>query len=210
MARGRGQHHGDLRAALLGAALQLLAEGGPDDVTLRAVARRAGVSPAAPYHHFPDKAALMAAVALDGFERLAEVQAEVARAAPTSGDEALIDALTQGYVRFALTHRAHYDVMFSALGRSGLESPGNLDQAVALRERLHVAAVSTFDVLADAIADANPACGAQEARRRAVLAWSQAHGAVLIANVATGLDARFDADSLANGAGEAARAIAGM
>ena len=65
--RSVGQHHGDLRAGLLRAALELLHEGGVEALTLRAVARRAGVSPGAPYHHFADKDALLAAVAEDGF-----------------------------------------------------------------------------------------------------------------------------------------------
>ena len=76
MNRGVGQHHGDLRHSLLTAALQLVAESDVEQVTLRAVARRAGVSAAAPYHHFREKDALLAAVARDGFEALARGRQE--------------------------------------------------------------------------------------------------------------------------------------
>ena len=63
----RAYHHGDLRAALLGAALQIIEEAGPDAFSLRAAARRAGVSPAAPKHHFRDARGLLTAVATAGF-----------------------------------------------------------------------------------------------------------------------------------------------
>src|SRR5919107_731159 len=69
-ARRKTYHHGDLRQALLDAALELLRAEGAAALTLRAVARAAGVSQAAPYRHFADRGALVAAVAEEGFERL--------------------------------------------------------------------------------------------------------------------------------------------
>ncbi len=66
----RGYHHGDLRAALLEAAREVLAKEGVEALTLREVARRAGVTHAAPYRHFADKEALLAAVATEGFAAL--------------------------------------------------------------------------------------------------------------------------------------------
>src|SRR5690349_19263411 len=66
----RRYHHGDLRRALVDAALALISEGELGTFSLREVARRAGVTPAAPYHHFKDKTALLAAVAEEGFEAL--------------------------------------------------------------------------------------------------------------------------------------------
>ncbi|MDQ3996358.1 MAG: TetR/AcrR family transcriptional regulator, partial [Gemmatimonadota bacterium] len=69
-ARKRAYHHGDLRRALVDAAIPLLRDGGPEALTLRAVARAAGVSQTAPYRHFADRAELVAAVAESGFRRL--------------------------------------------------------------------------------------------------------------------------------------------
>ena len=69
-AESRPYHHGDLRRALVDAARRLLEAEGPTALSLRAVAREAGVSPAAPYHHFKDKAELLDAVAHEGWEML--------------------------------------------------------------------------------------------------------------------------------------------
>lgn len=104
-------HHGDLRRALLDASVELLAEGGPPALTLREVARRAGVSHTAPYRHFADKDELIAAVAEEGFVTLRERMMAAAHAAKTS-----IEALERSgvaYVRLALERPAHCSVMFS-------------------------------------------------------------------------------------------------
>src|ERR1700759_3881967 len=85
-AEARPYHHGDLSRALVDAARRLLEREGPSALSLRAVAREAGVSPAAPYHHFKDKSELLDAVAMEGFERLKAALAEAFAAA--SGDEA--------------------------------------------------------------------------------------------------------------------------
>ncbi len=102
-------HHGDLRRALLDAAVALVAEGGVDALNLREAARRAGVSHNAPYRHFADKEALLVAIATEGFERLAEAL----EAAEAAGDD--FERFVGGgeaYLRFALEHSAHYRVMF--------------------------------------------------------------------------------------------------
>src|SRR5205085_11935081 len=90
-------HHGDLRSALLHAALDILAEHGVPGLTLREVARRAGVSPMAPYRHFDSKDALLAAVAEEGFRRLGQRLSDTPHADP------MADLVAQGmaYVRFA-------------------------------------------------------------------------------------------------------------
>ncbi len=108
----KGQyHHGDLRRALLDAALDLLRRG--EDVGLREVARRAGVSHTAPYRHFTDKNALLAAVAEEGFLALtASLRAADAKAGRDPLDRYY--AATTAYVRFAVDHPAHYRVMFGA------------------------------------------------------------------------------------------------
>lgn len=108
----RPYHHGDLRRALLAAALDILRADGTAGLTLRAVARRAGVSHQAPYHHFADRAALVAAVAQDGFERLAAELDRAQRAA--AGAVARLQETGVAYVVFAVRHPEHFRVMFGS------------------------------------------------------------------------------------------------
>src|SRR5262245_4881527 len=109
-AKKRAYHHGDLRRALLDAALELVSSKGVQALTLREVARRAGVTHAAPYHHFPSKEALFAAVATEGFRDLAAAM----RAALSGrrGPFASLRAIGVAYVRFATEHPAHFRIMF--------------------------------------------------------------------------------------------------
>jgi len=102
----RPYHHGDLPRALLDAAIQAILEVGPAAVSLRDLARRTGVSHAAPTHHFGDKAGLLTAVAADGFRRLAVTLRETFEATGSFLEVGV------AYVRFAVTHRAHFEVMF--------------------------------------------------------------------------------------------------
>ena len=115
-------HHGDLRAACLRAARELLEEDGRG-LSLRAVAQRAGVSPTAPYRHFPDREALVSAVAAQGYRELAERLAE-AHPAPVTPED-LADVAV-AYVQFALTHPALFRAMFSEPC-----DPGNAERAAA-------------------------------------------------------------------------------
>ncbi|MBB1159344.1 TetR/AcrR family transcriptional regulator [Amycolatopsis dendrobii] len=103
----RRYHHGDLRQAVLTAAVEVLGESGPAAVNLRDLARRVGVSHAAPAHHFGDRAGLLTAVAAQGFDLLADALEEL----PPSPD--LLEAGV-AYVSFAVEHRAHFEVMFRA------------------------------------------------------------------------------------------------
>ncbi|TWV55544.1 TetR/AcrR family transcriptional regulator [Streptomyces misionensis] len=103
-------HHGDLRAACVRAARELLEEDGSAALSLRAVARRAGVSPTAPYRHYADRDALLSAVAAQGYRELAEHLA-AAHPAPTTPEE--LAAVAIAYVRFALEHPALFRVMFA-------------------------------------------------------------------------------------------------
>jgi len=105
----RPYHHGDLRRALVDAARRLLETEGQAAMSLRAVAREAGVSPAAPYHHFKDKAELMDAIAAEGWELLAQDMYEAGSAAPK--DQL---AIVTTYVTFARSRPALYRVMFDA------------------------------------------------------------------------------------------------
>ncbi|MBB5076318.1 TetR/AcrR family transcriptional regulator [Nonomuraea endophytica] len=103
-------HHGDLRAACLRAARELLEEDGSAGLSLRAVARRAGVSPTAPYRHFPERDALVSAVAAQGYRELAGHLA-AAHPSPTTLDD--LAAVALAYVRFALDHPALFRAMFA-------------------------------------------------------------------------------------------------
>lgn len=110
-AEPRPYHHGDLRRALVDAARRLLEAEGPSALSLRAVAREAGVSPAAPYHHFKDKAELLDAVAQQGWEILSQQMAEAKSS--TTGLQQLT-ALGVAYVCFARGNPALYRVMYDA------------------------------------------------------------------------------------------------
>jgi AcrR family transcriptional regulator len=108
--RARRYHHGDLRRALIAGALEVLQREGPAGLTLRAAARRAGVSHQAPYHHFADRAALVAAVAEDGFERLSAELEAVQRG--TADPVRRLQETGVAYVVFAVRHPEHFRVMF--------------------------------------------------------------------------------------------------
>jgi AcrR family transcriptional regulator len=102
-------HHGDLRAACVRAAVELLEAGGDDELSLRAVARRAGVSPAAPYRHYADREALVSAVAVVGYRELA---ARLAAAHPSPSTPEELAKVAVAYVRFATERPALFRIMF--------------------------------------------------------------------------------------------------
>jgi AcrR family transcriptional regulator len=143
----RSYHHGDLKRALLDAALPLIRKGGPGALTLRAVARAAGVSQTAPYRHFADRNALVAAVADQGFERLharllAAFQApEKITGRKTETARAGLQAIGVAYVQFALDHPDEYRVMFgdeAASGRapeSGAKVFAFLEQGIVMLQK---------------------------------------------------------------------------
>jgi AcrR family transcriptional regulator len=134
-------HHGDLRRALIDAALDLVAENGPKGFSLTEAARRAGVSAAAPYRHFASKDDLLAAVAEQGFDQLHASLSEVEEADPATR----LVALGVAYVRWAVAHGAQYQVMFG----TGSKRPEDVGWMRA-GER-------AFAVLTGAIADAQAA-----------------------------------------------------
>lgn len=102
-------HHGDLRRALVDAALTMVSEKQNWDFSLREVARRAGVSHSAPYNHFPDKRDLLAAVAAAGFDKLRDRLLEATR---DDDPKASLIATGVAYVRYAADNPAHYRLMF--------------------------------------------------------------------------------------------------
>jgi AcrR family transcriptional regulator len=163
-------HHRDLRNALLAAALEVLEREGVD-FTLRELARRVGVSHAAPYAHFADKAALLAEVARIGFERLA---ASTSAAAERASDSRLRLVETgRAYVRFALAHPALYRLMFSR-ERAAYEA---VDPALA------ASADAAFAILLAVLREL-PYRGAERGPKRvradAIAAWAQVHGLSLL------------------------------
>lgn len=119
----RSYHHGDLRETLMEAALASIAAHGTEKLSLRALAREAGVSPTAPYRHFPSKESLLAALAEGGFrELLARFETVVAKA---EGDlESRLLAIGMAYIQFALEHPTRYELMFGSVlaDFSGYES----------------------------------------------------------------------------------------
>jgi AcrR family transcriptional regulator len=155
----RPYHHGDLPRALIDAAVQAIAEVGPAAVSLRDLARRAGVSHAAPAHHFGDKAGLLTAVAADGFRRLAATLRETHQATGSFLEVGV------AYVGFAVTHRAHFEVMFRPeLYRT--DDPELVQARDAARALLYPPA-------AEAASSPN---GRDDGVRAAVAAWSLVHG----------------------------------
>lgn len=156
-------HHGNLRRALLDAAVATIEDGGVSALRLRDLARRAGVSHAAPAHHFGDRAGLLAAVATEGFERFGDALAEAA-ALPGS---TLLD-LGVAYVRFAAEHPGHFQVMFHS------EPPAEDHPELA------AARVRTWGQLAEAAAQVSDRLGT-DPLATATAAWSAAHGLAVLA-----------------------------
>lgn len=106
----KSYHHGNLKQALVEAGLTILERDGLAALTLRAVAREAGVSQTAPYSHFTDKRALLATIAQEGFQRLIDYMSRAAKDLPH--ENARLVAMAKGYVRFATDQPALFRLMF--------------------------------------------------------------------------------------------------
>ncbi|MFI2783338.1 TetR/AcrR family transcriptional regulator [Streptomyces sp. ALB3] len=171
MTRERTYHHGDLRRALLTAALDVIAQEGPDALSLRDLARRAGVSHAAPAHHFKDRTGLLTAVAAEGYALFADALA----AAPDLQERGV------AYVRFATRHPAHFQVMFRPeLYRA--------DDTALLTARSHAT-----EALRAGVGDLPEAARGEDAGLAGVAAWSLAHGfatLLLTGNLSGALEGR--------------------
>lgn len=105
-------HHGDLRNALVTAALELISRGSPEQITLREISRRVGVNHRAVYRHFSDLTALLAAVAEQGYRELLSCMETTLAPMKRSSPERRVEALALGYIAFAIDHPAHYRIMF--------------------------------------------------------------------------------------------------
>lgn len=162
VAESKPYHHGDLRRALLDSATAILEREGPSALSLRAVAREAGVSPAAPYHHFKDKDELLGAIAHQGFIRLKDAMAQAAAAAPDPRKK--VAELGAAYVRFARSHPALYRVMYDS-ARAGAQLPGAEDPD------------SAFALLRTAVAEAaGNHMSRLDVNLAAIATWCAAHG----------------------------------
>lgn len=126
----KAYHHGDLRAALIEAGMTLLESRTADDLSLREVARAVGVSATAVYRHFPDKGALMAALAAEGLQRLAAAQRAAQEAA--GGGMAGFSATGAAYVRFALANPALFRLVFANPESIALHADKPEDDAMTL------------------------------------------------------------------------------
>ncbi|MFI8005628.1 TetR/AcrR family transcriptional regulator [Streptomyces sp. NPDC086010] len=154
MTSERAYHHGDLRRTLLATALDAIGQDGPDALSLRDLARRAGVSHAAPAHHFKDRTGLLTAVAAEGYALFADALAGAQ------------DLRERGvaYVRFAAEHPAHFQVMFRPeLHRA--DDPALL-----------AAKARATDELRAGVGELPDAARGEDARLAGIAAWSLAHG----------------------------------
>jgi AcrR family transcriptional regulator len=164
-------HHGDLQNALIAAGLQILATQGVSGLNLREVARVAGVSHTAPYRHFPDKQALITAIAFEGFELLAAaIRSSDIEAHATAVDRLV--AAGGAYVRFAIDHPAHIKIMFS---------PDNMR---ATSPQLYAISKFGFEYLTVHIVRAQQAgeIGPSDAHECAKCLWSSMHGLAVLVN----------------------------
>jgi AcrR family transcriptional regulator len=152
-------HHGDLKAVILAQAADLVATRGADGISLRELARAAGVSHAAPAHHFTDRRGLFTALAAEGWRKLAVALAD---ARPEFIDAAL------AYVRFAIDHPGHYAVMFD----NSLVDSENPEFVAA------VAAAGSE--LAQGVGTLDDARASKDPQAAALAAWSLVHGFSLL------------------------------
>jgi AcrR family transcriptional regulator len=139
----RGYHHGNLREALIDAALELISEKGPAGFTFADAARGAGVSPAAPYRHFRDRDALMADIAKRGFEALAEDLSAAAKDG-SPNPVVTVERIGQAYIDFARREPA----LFSAMFESGL-APSEATDVKAAEDRAFQVLLEACEAISD-------------------------------------------------------------
>jgi len=165
----RGYHHEDLRRALLDAAIAYLRQGDVTGLTIQVLARAAGVSPGAPYHHFPDKVSILAALATEGFALVIE-QSRRAVAESSSPSEQLRN-FASTWLRFAGTHPSHYRVMFLP----------DIEDRTRFAD-LHATSGAGLALLLDVLARGLPNASPLALKSRAVVVWSLLHGFASLRN----------------------------
>lgn len=159
-------HHGGLRQACIEQGLELLLADGKEAVSLREIARRCRVSPRAPYQHFEDKTALLAAIAEAGFAEFGAALTDVQRKCKGRRAEARLLALAKAYIDFALSRPALMGLMFGDDFTDRARRFPGLDGA----------ALATFGLLEQELAGLAPAAGARAHRLGAATAWALVHG----------------------------------
>ncbi|MCP3098692.1 TetR/AcrR family transcriptional regulator [Myxococcus sp. K15C18031901] len=162
-AKPRGYHHLDLRRALLDAAIEFLREGDVTGLTIQVLARAAGVSPGAPYHHFPDKQSILAALATEGYALLAERVSRAVEDEPTVPGK--LARIAAAYLSFAREHASHYRIMFLP----------DIEDRVRFAS-VHEASDRSLKVLFEVVAAGNPGAPADTVIARAIAALSLCHG----------------------------------
>ncbi|MFD5876294.1 TetR/AcrR family transcriptional regulator [Streptomyces sp. NPDC060322] len=182
MTSERTYHHGDLRHALLTAALDVIGTDGPDALSLRDLARRAGVSHAAPAHHFKDRTGLLTAIAAEGYALFADALTD----APDLRERGV------AYVRFATGHPAHFQVMF----RPELHRADDPD--------LRAAKARATEALRAGVSELPDADRGDDTRLAGIAAWSLAHGFATLL-----LSGNLDGPVDGREPGEVFRALAG-
>lgn len=162
-------HHGDLRQALIEGAIALITEQDVSSLSLREVARRVGVSHAAPYRHFEDKEALLAAVAEAGFRGLTQTLTD--KIQPLQHPLRRLEASGVAYVEYARSHPSHYQVMFGTPRSERDKYPAKA-----------AAAQQAFMVLANIIIEGQAAGVIKpgEPQQLAQVAWSLVHGLAML------------------------------
>jgi AcrR family transcriptional regulator len=187
-------HHGNLRQALLEQAARTIQAEGVAGLTLRAVGETLGVSRTALYRHFADKSALLAAVSREGFRTFTQ---ELVGAWEGGGrGRRGFEAMGEAYVRFALTHPAHYRVMFG----------GFLD-ASARDPELAAEAQASFQVLVDALIEQQKTglVRADDPQQLALFIWAVVHGIAMLAIDGQLREGPCNAEDLIRYAGERMR-----
>lgn len=168
-------HHGALRQALLAAVADIVREAGPEAVTLRECARRAGVSHSAATPHFGDKRGLLTAFAAEGEQRLAQaMQAALTHLPPRAGPKRRLAATGRGYMAFARANPAHFRLMFRT---DLIDRSDPAWQAVA---------GASFAILSAAMTALVPAADPRVLRARLALAWAGVHGFCTLRSEGTG------------------------
>jgi AcrR family transcriptional regulator len=159
-------HHGDLREALLQAAEAALNDMSVEEVSLREIARRAGVSHAAPKHHFASLGQLFAEVAARGFENFHNALQEAANRDADQSPRSRTMAMGRAYLRFAADNPAVYSLMF-----------GKRDNVVTTTPHLAMAMLAAWGIIEVQVADF---IGVSRAHYGAVTVWSAVHGLAML------------------------------